>query len=137
MKQLLDDFNLKIITDFCRLSEQKPKSLLNNKLLKNKIKEHYRFSLKRNELSNEEKSNMGSQSVNWLKDNYEKDDTIIAMFKDGKLIHAFISQNDLFIDAAGTTENIDEIIDDFSVNSPDFRIFNDLNIFLKEFCKNA
>ena len=142
MNCLFDDFSLKVIVDFCKISKEIPTSIKTNNELKNKIKNYYRFSLKQDILSEKEKESFGMGSFVWIKENFKENDTIVSIMKNNKFSHSFINRSGKYLDILGITDNIDDILADLSEDENDkfdFQIFNsqeDFFEFLSNISKN-
>ena len=68
MNNLFDNYNLKIIVDFFKISDKIPESLKTNPDLKNKIRNYHRFKKYQNVLTPEEENMFGKNSFLWIKD---------------------------------------------------------------------
>lgn len=135
MNYLFDDYTLKVIVDFCKISDKIPDSVKTNQDLKNKIKNYHRFKKCQNVLSEEEKDFFGSKSFLWIKDAYKNGNTIITMQLNGKFLHSFLCSGDIFVDILGKTDNIDDIVLDFNNDKDiEFSMFNSIEDYF-EFLK--
>ena len=134
MNCLFDDINLKVIVDFCKISTEIPNSVKTNNELKNKIKNYYRFSTNQDILLENEKEKFGLGSFMWIKENFKENDTIVSVMKNNNFLHSFINRSGKFLDILGTTDNIDDILQDLSKDEKDefeFQIFNSQEDFFE------
>lgn len=135
MKTLYDNIEVKIITEFCKTGIEIPKSLRNNKMLKEKIKEYYRFTRKQNALTEEEMNFLTPEgSCLWVKNNFKPDDTILLAKNKNtqEIVHSFINRNGIFIDILGETEDLSAITDELpNEKDLDYSFFNELEDFLQ------